>query len=170
MVGRVFFKAVADDLSNQDFSARLGHPPADERRVHLCDIRIAELVEEIVCIAVEKALEQVWLRTAADIGQKIFHHPLVVLELPASTLSGLPDGFILALATDCGCAFAHRLEGESPLADAERLVAARPVDEPNLDGSLLEELTKRQSEHVSPCHSSFLAEVFCIGCLRAFRQ
>jgi len=62
------------------------------------------------------------------------------LKLPRQHLEWTADGFILALATDRGCAFAHRLEGESPLADGERLVAARPVDEPNLDGSLLVQL------------------------------
>ena len=48
-----------------DFSASLGNPSAGERRIHLCDIRIVELVEEVVGIAVEQALELVeqgWLR------------------------------------------------------------------------------------------------------------
>src|SRR5262245_57661358 len=40
VVGRVFFKAVADNLPDEGFSAGLGHPPAGERRVHLCNIRI----------------------------------------------------------------------------------------------------------------------------------
>jgi hypothetical protein len=143
MVGRVFFKAVASDLPDQDFAARLGYPPAGERLIHLCDIRIVELVEEIVGIAVEKTLkliEQVWLRTAADVGQKIFPHSLVILELPRQHFKWTADGFIFALATNRSCAFAHRFDGEWPLADAERLIAARPIDEPDLDGSLLVQL------------------------------
>jgi hypothetical protein len=59
VVGRVFFKAVADDLSDQDFSAGLGHPPAGERRLHLCDIRIVELVEEVVGVAVDAVTDAI---------------------------------------------------------------------------------------------------------------
>ena len=131
---------MAGHLPDQDFSARLGYPPAGERRIHLCDIRLVELVEEIVGIAVEKTLkliEQVWLRTAADVGQKIFPHSLVILEFPRQHFKWTTDGFIFALATDRSCAFAHRFDGESPFADAERFVAARPIDEPDLDSSLL---------------------------------